>query len=574
MRIFQCEKRKSGIEMVGDLLWGSHFCLFYETGEDLLDILVPYFVAGLENNEFCVWATPALVSVEDAQKALKRAIPAFQEHMNRGQIEIIPHRRWRTSDGGPSLAVISKLDRAVAGGFDGLRLGCQAFAEKKFGRSSASNWADAIGRHNVIAAFGYPRDKFGAIGLMEVVKQHQFALVRNAGSWEVIESSEARIVKDALKRSEEKLHTIFSHMSEGFAYHRVILNDEGVPCDYVFLEVNDAFEILTGLRGKKIIGRKVTAVLPGVENDPVRWIEKYGRVALGGEPVRFESYSEALGKWFSISAFSPQRGYFAVIFNDITERKKAEESIHALNERLKQNIDELSAVNAGLEAFSHSVSHDLRAPLRGIAGYVEMLKKSAVGQLDDKGMRCIDKISGLTRQMGQLIEDLLAFSRTGRVEMKREPVDSNQVLHEISGQFENETKGRNITWDIQRLPEVVCDRTLLKAALTNLVSNALKYTSPREHAVIEIWSVKEGNEHVFHIRDNGVGFDMKYRDRLFGLFERLHRQEEFEGSGVGLANVQRIIERHGGRVWAEGEVERGATFCFTLPATEEVSENN
>ena len=175
--------------------------------------------------------------------------------------------------------------------------------------------------------FLYPRERFDAAGLLEVVKRHRLALVRSAGRWEVLESSEALTVKDALKRTEEKLHSLFNNMSEGFAYHRIVLDAAGKPCDYVFLEINEAFTRLTGLEADQIIGKRVTAALPGIEKDPTDWIGKYGEVALTGKPVQFENHAVSLQRWYSVSAFSPRKGFFACTFADITERKRAEDKV-------------------------------------------------------------------------------------------------------------------------------------------------------------------------------------------------------------------------------------------------------
>lgn len=317
------DKRKSGITLIGDLPWGSHFCQFYQTPTDLFETLVPYLRTGLENNEYCVWVISEILDPDEAKNALKEGVPHFEKYVA-GQLEIIPYSQWRAGETKSGGAIVSKLDEAITKGFDGLRLACNAMPGDCFGETFTSHCADSISRNTVIALFMYPRDRFDTLGLMDAVKNHRFALIRNAGEWEVIESSEARITKDALERSEEKLESLFRNMSEGFAYHRIVLDSSGQPCDYIFLEVNTAFERLTGLQGKEITGKRVTEAIPGIEKDPADWIAKYGKVALTGRPVKFESYSETLKRWYLVSAFSPHKGYFAVTFSDITERKQAE----------------------------------------------------------------------------------------------------------------------------------------------------------------------------------------------------------------------------------------------------------
>ena len=258
-----------------------------------------------------------------------------------------------------------------------------------------------------------------------------------------------------------------------------------------------------------------------------------------------------------------------VLINDITERKRAENEILQLNveleERVRRRTADLEAANKELESFSYSVSHDLRAPLRHIEGYVELVVRHAGETLDEKSRGHLQTVSESVAEMGQLIDDLLDFSRMGQVEMQQTTIDLDQLVGETIAGLEREIHGRDIVWKRGPLPPVQADVALMKQVFVNLISNAVKYTRPRDPAEIEIGCAREENgEAVLFVRDNGVGFDMKYADKLFGVFQRLHHADEFEGTGVGLANVQRIIARHGGRIWAEAALNGGATFFFTL----------
>ena len=851
----QFDKRKPGISLIEELPWGSHFCQFYQTRKDLLEILVPYFRAGLENNELCVWVTSEPLGPEEVKKALKTAVPNFEDYLKNGQMEIIPHSTWHTRGGKSGRAIISRVDKAVSGGFDGLRLACSVLPEKEGGKTFSCHGTDAVNNYNVIAVFVYPRDKFDAIGLMGVVKNHRFALVRNAGRWEVLESSEARTVRDALKRSEEKLQSLFSNMSEGFAYHRIVLDARGKPKDYIFLEVNEAFEKITGLEGRNIIGKKATEALPGIERDATDWIGKYGKVALTGKPLHFESYAELLKRWYAVSAFSPHKGYFAVTIRDITERRKGEEalqrsnqklevlaeaaqllltsetpekivqticekvmkqldcdaffnylieenkqrmhlnayagisaaaardiewldvgvavcgcvardgrriiaedilntpdeltdfvrsfgiqayachplicqgraigtlsfgtrsrprfsheeielmkavtdlaatamarkraeesllrakeeweltfdsvpdmiaiidnehrimrvnepmarrlglkpeeciglpcykyvhglsgppafcphsrtmcdgvqhfeevhedslggdflvstsplhdkqgqligSVHVahditerkkageriilLNDQLKRNIEELSAANEELEAFSYSVSHDLRSPLRSIDGFSQEILEDYGDKLDENGLDSLLRIRAASQRMGLLIDGLLNLSRLSRGSIACEKVDLSALALDVAVGLQKSYPDREVKFVIAGDLADVGDEKLLYVLFQNLLGNAWKFTEKHTNAFIEFGVSRIDGNSVYFVRDNGAGFDMAYAEKLFRPFQRLHDAADFPGTGIGLATVQRIINRHGGRLWAEAEVGRGATFYFTL----------
>lgn len=248
-------------------------------------------------------------------------------------------------------------------------------------------------------------------------------------------------------------------------------------------------------------------------------------------------------------------------------RAQAEQHIRSLNceleQRVKERTSELEASIRELEAFSYSVSHDLRAPLRHVDAFVRILAEAEEGQLSWKGLDYIERIRSAVCSMTRIVEALLKLAHVGREPLHLRKISLNRLVAHVVEELSMENEGRQVEWQIEDLPRAECDEDLMKQALTNLLSNALKYTRPRETAVISIGQTKVEGRPVIFIRDNGVGFDMKDADKLFGQFQRLHRPEEFEGTGVGLATVQRIIQRHGGSVWAQAEVGRGATFYFT-----------
>ncbi|HXX44620.1 MAG TPA: PAS domain S-box protein [Candidatus Acidoferrales bacterium] len=267
----------------------------------------------------------------------------------------------------------------------------------------------------------------------------------------------------------------------------------------------------------------------------------------------------------SLSPLETERGtLISSAIRDVSDRRRIEEEIRKLNSELQQRLAQLSIVNEELESFSYSVSHDLRAPLRHIDGFARILKDEYGTNLSDEGKHYLDRVLKAANDMGRLVDDLLNLARIGRKEMVRQKVKLGDLVRHVISELAAEAEGREIEWRIEPLPEIECDPGLARQVLSNLLSNAAKFTRTRRPAVIEVGVRQVNGGQAFFVRDNGVGFDAKYADKLFGVFQRLHRQDEFEGTGVGLATVRRIVRRHGGDVWAESEPGRGTTFSFTF----------
>jgi PAS domain S-box-containing protein len=381
--------------------------------------------------------------------------------------------------------------------------------------------------------------------------------------------------EEALRKSEERTRSILETALDAI----VVMDGNGVVQEW-----NPTAEQMFGYKREDAIGKELAELII-----PVYLREKHAKGLAryqvdGHAPMlnqRIETVAlRADGSEFPVElAITRTRtngsSMFTGYISDIAERKRAEEQIRQLNSELEQRVqkrtEQLESANKELEAFSYSVSHDLRAPLRHINGFVEILQSTAGAALDEENRRFLDTIAESARQMGRLIDDLLAFSRMGRTELRFMPVKLDNILSEALRELQQESRNRDVRWNIGALPTVQGDPAMLRQVFINLLSNALKYTRTRNTAEIEVNATETPDEHVICVRDNGVGFDNIYAHKLFGVFQRLHPAQEFEGTGIGLAIVRRVVARHGGRSWAEGAVDRGATFYFSLPKSPAVA---
>ncbi|MBI5950680.1 MAG: PAS domain S-box protein [Chloroflexi bacterium] len=383
----------------------------------------------------------------------------------------------------------------------------------------------------------------------------------------LVDITERKRMIEALAAQEREFRTLAENSPDNIARY-------DVNCRTLY--INPALEKTLGRTASEMLG--TTAMEAAIIDESGRYQEKIAEVLESGKDDEMDLIlpDREGGVRYHNVRFVAERGADGVVTGvqtigrDVTERKQAEEEIRQLNQNLEQRVidrtAQLEAANKELEAFAYSVSHDLRAPLRHIDGFIDMLRDRMGAGLDDQSLHYMDVIADAARKMGTLIDDLLSFSRMGRNEMSKAQVDLDELVQEVIQEFKHEIEGRNVQWKVSALPVVSGDRAMLRIVLVNLIANALKFTRSRETTQIEIGCEKnDEGETVVFVRDNGVGFDMTYTDKLFGVFQRLHHQDDFEGTGIGLANVRRIISRHGGRTWAEGEVDQGATFYFSLP---------
>jgi PAS domain S-box-containing protein len=394
-----------------------------------------------------------------------------------------------------------------------------------------------------------------------------------------------------------------SRQAEELAHSRQALEMQTLMLQSVLDSMAEGL-VAADQQGKFLIWNRAAERIVGygpAELPPQEWSEHYGNYlpdgvtpfpteqlplvrAIRGETSTTEVFLRnpkvAQGAWIEVNG-GPLKDKDGVVrggvvaFRDITRRKADERQIQEFNDELEHRVAErtaqFEAANKELESFSYSVSHDLRAPLRHIGGFSKMLAEEFGSTLNPSAQRYLERIQAGTQKMGLLVDELLNLARVGRHALNLQPTRLNAIVAEVMAILQPESEGRQVKWVIADLPAVECDPVLVKQVFQNLLANALKFTRPRDRGVIEV-SHKEGEDGqpVFIVRDNGVGFSMKYVDKLFGVFQRLHSAEDFEGTGIGLVTVQRVVHKHGGRVWAEGEPDKGAAFHFTLGAAKQV----
>ncbi len=554
---------------MGDVPWGTHSCQFYRYKKDLTETLAPYMKAGLDNNELCVLITANPLDTKKAGAAT--ALPGLRTAVRDGRLKIIPHEEWYLDNGSfnPSKACgrWKELHRAaVSKGFDGVRAaGIMSWLERKDWKAFADYEKDlflSLGGLKMICVCAYPLARLAAAEVIEVVSNHWFSLLRHEGAWAVVESPDRRKAEEKILESERRYRGLYESIRDGII--RMDVGGRIVDC-------NDAFLGMLGYAMDEI--RNMTFL----DLTPRRWHELNKTIIR--EQLMTRGYSDEYEKeyarrdgsiipvsnrtWLIRDDDGRPAGMWSIV-RDITPQKMAEEQITWLHIELNSQIKKLEEANAELEAFNFTLAHDLSSPLRVIDGFSKMIEKYYRDVLDEEGRDFIKTIRSSAQKMGMFISDLLKLSRLSRSEITITEIDMSGLAAALSAEL-NAASEKTIEFRIAALPAARGQETLIRQALFNLMSNAVKFSAPRERPMVEIGCLGTDGENVYYVRDNGVGFDMRHADRLFGVFKRLHSESEFEGTGAGLAIVKRVVQRHGGRVWGEGKVGQGATFYFTLP---------
>jgi len=561
--------RKTGISILGDVPWGTHICQFYQTKQDLTDILVPYFKAGLENNEFCMWVTSEPLNQKEVKRAMRMAMPNFDRYLKRGQIKIVAHEEWYLKEGNFNLqrvlnAWVDKLDRAMAQGYDGIRVtGNTAWLEKGDWKSFADYEEvvnNVIGKYKMLAICSYSLDKCGASEVIDVAYNHQFALIRREGKWGIVESSEHKQAEEVLREGEKQYRSLFDNMFKGFAYCKIIVDENNKPVDFVYIEVNDTFEALTGLKKELITGKRVTKVMPGIKKAHPELFKIYGKVALTGKATNFDIYFEPLKIWLSISVYCPKKGYFVAIFDNITERKKAEEEKERLQAQLIQ-----SEKMAGIGTLASGIAHEFNNLLQIMRGHTESAQRTQKGgDMED----ALDIILNTSDRVSKIIENLLTFSRKEASE--KEPCDITEPIESVLSLTEEQLKKHNIevVRKYKRIPQIEVNKGEMQQVFLNMITNARDAMLPGG-GKLEI-RVERVNKNVkVGISDTGKGIERENLDKIFEPFyttkETVGRDSNHRGTGLGLSVSYGIVKRHGGAINVESEVGEGTTFTVKFP---------
>jgi len=535
----QGELRDSGIDVIGSVPWGTHFCQFYQTKQDLIEILVPYFKAGLENNEFCMWITSEPLMVSEAQEAMRKAVKDFDEYLRQGQIEVIPYNEWyllggKFSDDRVLAGWVSKLEQALARGYSGLRLTGNTFwLERNHWRAFTEYEAkvnDVIGKYNMLAICTYCLDRCDGAAVIDVVRNHQFALVKQGGRWDIIESDIYKQTKQALQESEERYRDLYEEAPNAYF---------SVGADGYIKRANRRARELLGYSGDELVGQPVSNLYADTPNGKARAQEVFQRF-LAGEEILDEELemrrADGSRVWVSLSVrpiYDAEGQVMASrsVVTDITEHKK---------------LDQLKDDFIGL------VSHELRSPMTVITGAINTVLTEAERLSPEETRQLLRDAALEAELLSNLLGNLLELSRVqaSRLVLHAEATNVSKIIQDAVDKIKRQSPVHQFVVDtLRKIPPLYADPLRLERILYNLLENAVKY-SP-QGGEIRV-SVRRKKEHlVFGVSDQGIGISPADQAKLFAPFQRLEefRPDGVRGAGLGLLVCRRLVEAHVGRIW-------------------------
>jgi PAS domain S-box-containing protein len=569
--------RSFGNVLVGEVPWGTHLCQFYENKDDLIDILVPYFAEGLRNNEFCMWITSPPLEVEEAKAALSKVLPNLDEYFRKGQIEIISYDDWYLWGGkfDPNIALqgwVQKEKDAIQRGFDGLRLTGNTFwiEQNLWGKfvDYEETVHDLIGNHKMIALCTYCLKNCSGTDVVDVERNHIGTLIKQGQKWSLVEDVVIRKQADeALRKNQEEYSSLFANMIDGFAYCQMIFDEKDNPVDFVCLQINDAFEKITGLKREAVVGKRVTVAIPGTEKANPELFETYGRVALSCREEKFEIFFKPLNKWFSISVYCPQKGYFVTVFEDTTERKqtqnKLEEYANQMERLAEERAKKLNEAErlAAIGATAGMVGHDIRNPLQAITSdiYLAKTELASTPESEEKknALDSLQEIEKNIEYIDKIVADLQNFAKP--LNPHAEEADLKLIIDDLlskNGLPENVKASVKVETEAKK---IVTDSAYINRIIYNLVNNAVQAMPKGGKLAIHVF--KEANDVVITIKDTGVGIPEGVKSKLFTpMFTT-----KSKGQGFGLPVVKRMTEALGGTVTFESQEGKGTTFTVRLP---------
>jgi PAS domain S-box-containing protein len=614
--------RKFGIDFVGDIPWGTHLCQFYETKHDLSEILVPYFTEGLRSNETCMWVTSEPLEVEEAKAALEKAVPNIDHFIKNGQLHILPYTEWYlkggTFDADRVLqGWVEKEQEALSRGFEGLRLTGNTFWIERSLWDSFTDYEEAvnnvIGAHRMIAVCTYSLGNCSGSDIIDVIRNHVGTIIKKGATWSVVEDVVHRKKAEvALQRAhnklerkvEERTSELLREIEErrqaeervraASLYSRSLIEASPDPLVTISAEgkitdVNKATEEITGISREQLIGSDFSTYFTEPQKARKGYQQAFTEGFVRDVPLAIRHTSGTITDvLYHATAYRNEikeiQGVFATAW-DITELKRAEETLRRAHDELEKTVqertrdlqekveehkmteEELRRSNKELEQFAYIASHDLQEPLRTVTSSIGLLEKEYRDKLGEDADIFITYAVNGAKQMQQLIKDLLAYSRLTTRGEEFKPVQCEAVVQHAIDNLKTaiEESGVKIRLPEKSLPMVMGDTSQLVQLFQNLIGNAIKFQSEQPPEV-QLGAEPDGrNTWQFSIKDNGIGMDMQYADKIFTIFQRLHTTEEYEGTGVGLALCKKIVERHGGRIWVESELGNGSTFYFTIP---------